>query len=191
LSRDVSDARNKVRLARPFGESGGLDWSADSGRGFRIDPGISLYRWWTSPASMPEFSVSMVDASSIDARISGIDGGRLEYRCPRGTLSERTRFISRTAATRTIETIGVRSGSAQRCHRGGSRSSFGLANERHAALFDQHLHTRADREPVILEPSSGHSQVRRPRHDRLGQIPPRDAARRQRQEVRSPRRPLL
>ena len=50
----------------------------------------------------------------------------------------------------------------------------GFADERHPPTLDHHLHSRADREPVLLEPPPRHSQVR---HDGLGEGPPRDTPR--------------
>jgi hypothetical protein len=39
------------------------------------------HRWWTPPASLPQFPASVVDTSSIVTPISGVDGGRLQHRC--------------------------------------------------------------------------------------------------------------
>jgi hypothetical protein len=62
------------------------------------------------------------------------------------------------------------------------------ADQRDAAMLDHDLHAGADREPMLFEPPSRHSQVR---HDSLGEGASHNAARGEREDIRRPRRPRL
>ncbi|HYO75610.1 MAG TPA: hypothetical protein VE010_04040 [Thermoanaerobaculia bacterium] len=89
---------------------------------------------------------------------------------------------SRSPGPHPIQATGAVFGQARSTRR------VAAADQRDAAMLDHDLHAGADREPMLFEPPSRHSQVR---HDGLGEGAPRNPSRGEREDVRRSRRPRL